>query len=56
MLILVSRAPNNCVESMVPYSGKLSREKPFTVFTVLELPTHVFSMKFGHAVPTYVRF
>ena len=37
----------------VPYSAKLSGEKTFTNFVVLEPPAKVFSMKFGHAVPTY---
>ena len=31
----------------VPYSGKLSREKTFTNFTVLWLYAKVFSAKFG---------
>ena len=35
----------------VPYSGKLSREKTFTNFAVLEPPVKVFSTKFGRAVP-----
>ena len=34
------------------YSGKLSKEKTFTNFAVLELPTKVFSMKFGRAIHT----
>ena len=41
---------------MIPYSGKLSREKTFTNFTVLEPPTKVFSTKFRHGIPTYERF
>ena len=36
------------------YSGKLSREKTFTNFVVLEPPTKVFTMKFGRAIPTYM--
>ena len=40
----------------VLYSGKLSREKTFTNFAVLEPSAKVFSTKFGHAVPTYDRF
>ena len=35
------------------YSGKLSREKTFTNFMVLEPPTIVFSTKFRRAIPTY---
>ena len=38
------------------YSGKLSREKTFTNFEVLEPPAKVFSTKSGRAIPTYVRF
>ena len=38
------------------YSGKLSREKTFTNFEVLEPPAKVFSTKSGRATPTYVRF
>ena len=34
-------------EIQVPYSGKLSREKTFTNFTVLWLYAKVFSAKFG---------
>ena len=41
---------------LVPYSRKLSREKTFTNFMVLEPPAKVFSSKFGCAVPTYNRF
>ena len=41
---------------LYPYSGKLSREKMFTNFTVLEPPAKVFSSKFGSAISTYVRF
>ena len=41
--------------SYVPYSGKLSREKTFTNFTIIEPSTKVFSMKFGRAIPTYDR-
>ena len=37
----------------VLYSAKLLGEKTFMNFVVLEPPTKVFSMKFGHAVPTY---
>ena len=40
---------------LLPYSAKLSREKTFTNFAVLELPAKVFSMKFGHTIPTYDR-
>ena len=40
----------------VPYNGKLSNEKTFTNFVVLEPPVKVFSTKFGRAVPTYDRF
>ena len=40
----------------VLYSGKLPREKTFTIFAVLEPPAKVFSLKFGRAVLTYVRF
>ena len=40
----------------ISYSGKLSREKTFTNFTVSEPPTKVSSTKFGCAIPTYVRF
>ena len=36
-----------CVYCMLPYSGKLSREKTFTDFEVREPPTKVFSVKFG---------
>ena len=39
----------------IPYSTKLSREKIFTNFAVLEPLTKVFSMKFGRAIPTYDR-
>ena len=35
------------------YSGKLSKEKTFTNFAVLEPPVKVFSTKFGRAIPTY---
>ena len=38
------------------YSGKLSRKKTFTNLAVLEPPAKVFSMKFGHAVPTCDKF
>ena len=41
---------------IIPYSGKLSREKAFTNFTVLEPSVKIFSMKFGRAIPTYDRF
>ena len=37
----------------IPYSGKLSREKTFMNFMVLEPPMKVFSIKFGHAVPGF---
>ena len=37
-------------------SGKLSREKTFTNFAVLEPPAKVFFSKFGHVVLTYDRF
>ena len=37
-------------ERHIPYSGKLSREKTFTNFTVLEPLAKVFSMKFGRAI------
>ena len=33
----------------IPYSRRLSREKTFTNFTVLEPPAKVFSSKFGGA-------
>ena len=36
--------------TQVPYSGKLSREKTFTNFTVLWLFVKVFSVKFGGVV------
>ena len=35
----------------IPYNRKLSREKIFTSFTVLEPPVKVFSMEFGCAYP-----
>ena len=41
---------------IIPYSGKLMREKAFTNFTVLEPSVKLFSTKFGRAVPTYDRF
>ena len=41
---------------LLPYSGKLSREKTFTNFAVLEPSTEVFSTKFGRAVPTMIGF
>ena len=48
---------NSYINSLlIPYSGKLSREKTFTNFAVLDLPTKVFSSKFGHAMHTYDRF
>ena len=37
----------------IPYSRKLSREKTFTNFVVLEPPAKVFSLKFGCAILTY---
>ena len=40
----------------IPYSRKLSSEKTFTNFAVLEPPVKVFSTKFGCAVPSYDRF
>ena len=40
----------------IPYSRKLSREKTFTNFMVLEPPAKVFSLKFVCAILTYVRF
>ena len=40
----------------IQYSGKLSKEKTFMNFTVLEPPVKVFSSEFGYAVPTYDRF
>ena len=40
----------------LPYSRKFSREKTFTNFTGLEPPAKVFSMKFGHMIPTYTGF
>ena len=42
--------------AFIPYSGKLSREKTFTNFAVLEPSAKVFSTKFGRAMPTYDRF
>ena len=39
----------------IPFSGRLSREKTFMNFVVLEPPTKVFSTKFGCAIPTYDR-
>ena len=33
-------------EGILPYNGKLSREKTFTNFVILQLPTKVFSTKF----------
>ena len=39
---------------MLLHSGKLSREKTLTNFTVLKPPAKVFSTKFGCAVPTYM--
>ena len=41
--------------ALLPYSRKLSREKTFTNFAVLEPPAKVFSTKFGRAIPTYDR-
>ena len=38
------------------YGAKLSRERTFMNFMVLEPPAKVFSTKFGRAVPTYDRF
>ena len=48
----------SCISELhyVPDSGKLSREKTFTNFAVLEPPAKVFSTKFGRTVPNYVRF
>ena len=40
----------------VLYSGKLSRDKTFMDFAVLEPPVKVFYTKFGHATPTYDKF
>ena len=41
---------------IILYSRKFLREKTFTNFVVLEPPAKVFSMKFGRAIPTCVRF
>ena len=41
---------------VIPYSGKVSREKTFTNFAVLEPPAKVFSSEFGRAISTYARF
>ena len=41
---------------IVPYSGKLSREKTFMNFAALDPPTKVSSTKFGCAIPTHDRF
>ena len=38
----------------IPYSGKLSREKTFVNFAVLEPPIKVFCTKFGHVIPTHL--
>ena len=46
IIIIISAQEYN----KVTYSGKLSREKTFTNFVVLEPPVKVFSMKFGRAV------
>ena len=42
-------------EEIVTVQWKISKEKTFTNFAVLEPPTKFFSTKFGCAVPTYVR-
>ena len=55
--MFVTRWHVNVVHKSIAYSRKLLREKTnFRNFTVLEPPSKVFSMKFGHAVITYDRF
>ena len=54
----ILHAPLFIVEysTYVPHSEKLSREKTFMNFAVLEPPAKIFSAKFGYAIPTYDRF
>ena len=43
-------------KTMILYnSGRFSREKTFMNFAILEPPVKVFSVKFGHAIPTDIR-
>ena len=53
--LVVSRetADDGNVTYVVPYSGKLSREKTFANLTALEPPMKIFSTKFGPAIRTY---
>ena len=45
--LAVGTCTHECLPQYIPYSGKLSREKTFTNFALLEPSVKAFSMKFG---------